>query len=101
MAEQEDVELVRKGYEAFIAGDMEWMNEHLHDNVVWHQPGHNAFSGDYKGREEVLAFFARTVQHVIPEFDIHDVLGSEDHIVAILTVTWRRQDNGQSTTSKG
>ena len=32
MAEHPNAELVRKGYDAFIAGDIEWMNEHLHDN---------------------------------------------------------------------
>jgi ketosteroid isomerase-like protein len=101
MAGQEDIDLVRKGYEAFIAGDMEWMNEHFHDNVVWHNPGSNAFSGDYKGRENVLGFFARSVQAVIPEFDIHDVLASEDHVVALLTVTWKRQDNGSTIQTRG
>jgi uncharacterized protein len=101
MAGQDDIDLVRHGYEAFIAGDMEWMNEHLHDTIVWHNPGNNAFSGDYKDREEVLSFFARSVQHVIPEFDLHDILASEDHVVALLSVTWRRQDNGQSITTKG
>jgi uncharacterized protein len=38
MSAQEDAELVRRGYEAFIAGDMEWLNGHLHKNVVWHVP---------------------------------------------------------------
>ena len=28
MAAQEDAEVVRRGYEAFIAGDMEWLNQH-------------------------------------------------------------------------
>jgi hypothetical protein len=28
MSAQGDAELVRRGYEAFIAGDMEWLNEH-------------------------------------------------------------------------
>ena len=101
MLGQEEVELVRQGYDAFIAGDMEWMNEHLHDNVVWHNPGSNAFSGDFKGREEVLAFFARSVQHVIPEFDIHDILASEDHVVALLSVTWKRLDTGSTIQTKG
>lgn len=91
---QEDIELVRRGYEAFIAGDMEWMNDHLHDNIVWHVPGHNVLSGDHRDREHVLALFAKSVQIALPEFDIHDIVGSEDHVVAILTVRWRRHDNG-------
>jgi ketosteroid isomerase-like protein len=89
---KEDAELVRHGYEAFIAGDMEWMNTHLHENVVWHVPGHNVLSGDHRGRENVLAFFAKSVQIALPEFDIHDIVASDDHVVAILTIQWRRND---------
>jgi ketosteroid isomerase-like protein len=38
MPAQEYAELVRKGYEAFIAGDKEWLNEHLRENVLWLEP---------------------------------------------------------------
>ena len=93
MGVKEDAELVRHGYEAFIAGDMEWLNTHLHENVVWHVPGHNVLSGDHRGRENVLAFFAKSVQIAIPEFDIHDIVASDDHVVAILTTQWRRNDS--------
>ena len=96
VAAQDDIDLVRKGFEAFIAGDMVWMNEHLHENIVWHVPGHNVLSGDHKGRENVLAFFAKSVQIALPEIDIHDVVGSEDHVVAIQTVRWRRNDNAET-----
>jgi ketosteroid isomerase-like protein len=96
MSAQEDAALVRKGYEAFIAGDMEWLNEHLHENVVWHVPGHNLTSGDYRGRESVLAFFAKSVQIALPEFDMHDVVASDDHVIALATVRWRRNDNNET-----
>jgi ketosteroid isomerase-like protein len=96
MSAQEDAELVRRGYDAFIAGDMEFLNEHLHENVVWHAPGTNLLSGDHTGREEVLAFFARSVQVALPEFQIHDIVASDDHVVGLSTITWRRNDD-QST----
>ena len=96
MSAQEDAELVRRGYEAFIAGDMVWLNEHLHENVVWHAPGANLLSGDHQGREDVLAFFAKSVQVALPEFQIHDIVASDDHVVGLCTITWRRNDN-QST----
>jgi uncharacterized protein len=72
------------------------LNEHLHENVVWHVPGQNLTSGDYRGRENVLAFFARTVQIALPEFQIHDVVASDDHVVALSTITWRRNDNNET-----
>lgn len=96
MSAHEDAELVRRGYEAFIAGDMVWLNEHLHENVVWHAPGKNLLSGDYHGREDVLAYFARSVVIALPEFEIHDIVASDDHVVGLLTITWRRNDNNET-----
>ena len=96
MSAKEDAELVRRGYEAFIAGDMEWLNEHLHENVVWHVPGHNITSGDYRGRENVLGFFARSVKIALPEFETHDIVASDDHVVVLTTIRWRRTDNGET-----
>jgi ketosteroid isomerase-like protein len=93
---KDDAELVRRGYEAFVAGDMEWLNEHLHENVVWHVPGHSSLAGDHRGRENVLAFFANSVQKALPEFDIHDVVASDDHVVGIFTVSWRRNSDGDT-----
>lgn len=92
MTPQENAELVRRGYDAFIAADIEWLNEHLHENVIWHVPGKSQLAGDYKGREAVLAFFAKSVTVALPDFEIHDVLASEDHVVALLSITWRRND---------
>jgi hypothetical protein len=43
----------------------------------------------------VLAFFARSLKVVLPEFDIHDVVGNDDHVVALLNLKWKRNDNGQ------
>jgi ketosteroid isomerase-like protein len=96
MAEQSDAQLVRQGYDAFIAGDMEWLNEHLADSIVWHVPGNNVLSGDYRGKEEVLSFFAKSVQAAIPSFDVHDVVASDDHTIALLNVRFTRQDIGQT-----
>lgn len=96
MSAEEDIQLVRRGYEAFIAGDMVWLNDHLHENVVWHVPGNNELSGDYQGRDDVLAFFAKSVQLALPDFDIHDVVGSDDHVVAILTINWQRQGGDET-----
>ena len=100
MAEHPNAELIRHGYQAFTAGDMVWLNEHLSENVEWHNPGNNAFSGTIKGREEVLAFFANSVQKVLPEIEVHDVLANDTHAVGILTVRSVRQDNQESRVDK-
>ncbi len=100
MAEHPDAQLVRRGYDAFVAGDMEWMNEHLHDTIVWHFPGSNVLAGDHRGREEVLAFFARSIQVAPPNIEVHDVVANDDHAVALLNVRSTRTDNGQTFESR-
>ena len=88
MVDQTDVELVRRGYDAFVAGDMEWLNEHLHENIVWHVAGSSTLAGEHRGREEVLAHLARTVQVAVPEFDPRHRRRAGPRI-ALLRVTWR------------
>ncbi len=52
--------VVRKGYAAFSRGDIETLqNEIFTDDIVWHVPGRNRFSGDYKGISEVRGYFGQ------------------------------------------
>lgn len=57
MGAQEDTALVRRGYEAFIAGDMDTLRELFTDDAVWHTGGTGGLSGDKKGRDAILAYF--------------------------------------------
>ena len=56
-SEAEDT--VRHGYAAFIAGDMELLGSLYTPDVVQRQPGHNQTSGEYKGVDDVIAFYGR------------------------------------------
>jgi uncharacterized protein len=60
MSEQErNVELVRRGYEAFGTGDMETVMDMYDDDVEWIQPGQSVISGTHHGKGEILEFLAR------------------------------------------
>jgi hypothetical protein len=50
-------------------------------------PGRNPLSGDYRGKSEVLAFFARTNEMTGGTFrvELHDIVGNDDHVVGIGT----------------
>ena len=80
-------DIVRRGYQAFAEADTQWMNAHLSDDIVWHVPGRNPLSGDYRGKNEVLGFFALTMKVTGATFriELHDVVGNDDHVVAIGT----------------
>jgi ketosteroid isomerase-like protein len=51
MAAKEDAELVRRGYAAFNAGDMETLTELFDENASWHTPGRSSIAGDHEGRD--------------------------------------------------
>lgn len=57
MGAKEDVALVRRGYEAFIAGDMDTLRELFTADAVWHTGGTGGLSGDKNGVDEILAYF--------------------------------------------
>ena len=50
MSEQENKELITKGYAAFSAGDVETVMSLFDDDVEWVQPGESAVSGTYHGK---------------------------------------------------
>jgi uncharacterized protein len=87
--EHPNVTVVREGFEAFQRGDMEWMDQHLADDVVWHVGGGSRWAGAYEGKAQVLGFFARQAQAMAgpPSLQIHDVLGNDEHVVVLGTAS--------------
>lgn len=86
--EHPNAALVREGFDAFARGDMEWMNDHLAEDVVWHVGGNSKWAGDYEGRDKVLELFGRQTQAMggsPPDLDIHDTLGGDDHVAVLGT----------------
>ena len=59
MGAAENAEIVRRGYEAFNAGDMETLTELFDENASWHTPGRGSIAGDHKGRDAGFAQFGR------------------------------------------
>lgn len=57
MGQHPNEALIRRGYAAFNAGDMETFASLCTPDLVWSVPGNNKISGEHKGRDEVLALF--------------------------------------------
>lgn len=91
----ERVKLLRDAFDAFGRGDVDWLAEHLTENVVWHVGGHNSFSGDYTGRDAVLNLFhaAREATNGTITFTPNDVIADHSHAVAL--------GEGGATNSRG
>jgi len=49
--------IVRQGYKAFGEGDMDTLRSLFASDVVHSAPGNNPVSGEYKGVDEVLAYY--------------------------------------------
>lgn len=83
--ESPDVHLVREGLEALQKGDAAWLDEHLSDDVVWHVGGNSKWAGTYRGKRDVLEYQARQAKAMSapPTVDVHDILGTDDHVVVI------------------
>ena len=86
-------ETFRKGYDAFMQGDMDTLSGLVTDDTVWHAPGNNKLSGDYRGKEEVFALFARLAQESNGSFkiELHDLLANDEHGVALFTARGEHQ----------
>ena len=93
MSEHQNVELVRRGYEAFAKGDMETITEMYVANIVWHVPGNSLISGEHKGRDAVLAFLVQTGELTGGTFraEMHSVLANDELAVVIQGTTASRE----------
>jgi ketosteroid isomerase-like protein len=97
MSEHPDCALVRRGYTAFVAGDMDTLNELLTADAVFHVPGDHLLSGHHKGREAILGLFRRLgeetggTMQILLESVLADGRG---HVMAFHTVRADRGDRG-------
>src|SRR6266540_2690115 len=83
-------ELVRTFFHAFSRGDFRSAADMFADDVVLHVPGRNPFAGTIRGREAWLASLAKYAEAqaagITLGFEVHDVVGGEDHAIALLNV---------------
>ena len=61
MASQ-NVEIAKKGYEAFGAGDIETALADFDDNVEWTIPGNSTLSGTYRGKEQFKEMLGKAAE---------------------------------------
>ncbi|MGN6792852.1 MAG: nuclear transport factor 2 family protein [Streptosporangiaceae bacterium] len=85
--------LVRAASAAFGRGDVGALRDQfLAENVIWHIAGTGPLAGDYTGAAQVIGLISKISQlaggTVRPE--LHDVLVSQDHTVALATIRAQR-----------
>ena len=86
MGADENVAIVRRGYEAFNSGDMKTLSELFDEGAVWHLPGRSSLASDYQGRDATLAYFAVLGQETGGTFQAqlqHLLADDDDRVVGI------------------
>jgi ketosteroid isomerase-like protein len=95
MQEHPNVTLVKQGFEAFDRRDTDWIMQHFADDIVWHIGGTSKLAGSYKGMQEISEVFARQDKVLgDAQIDLHDVVGNDEHVIAIGSGTARDPDGG-------
>jgi ketosteroid isomerase-like protein len=78
-----NADLVRKGFEAFDAGDMATLDAIMADDVVWHASGAGIVSGDFVGKQAVFGNFALIPQETDAfSQEIHAIVADDEHTMA-------------------
>lgn len=87
MDEHPNATMYRRTADAFRAGDRETLAALIDEDVVWHIPGSGPLAGDIQGRDALFRFFDRLREVTEGTFTIaeHDLLGSDEHVVALST----------------
>lgn len=96
---QRNIEMARKGYQAFNEMKIDEAMDTIDDDIVWHAGGDSPLSGEFKGKKAVLDLFMKYGQLTegTSEFDIHDILASDEHTVVIGTATATRHGRTHSS----
>jgi ketosteroid isomerase-like protein len=93
MTADENVAIMRRGYEAFNKGDMDTLVELFDEGMVWHLPGRSSFADDYQGRDATLAYFAQLGQQTGGTFraELQELVGDdEDRVIGMQRSTGDR-----------
>ncbi len=98
----EHVDLVRDGYAAFGKGDLDTLRDRFFaPDIIWHYAGRSQLAGHYHGIDQVMGWLGRTYELSAGTLrvDLHDVVGNDDHVVALTIVHAAR--NGKQLADQG
>ena len=86
MAGSQNVEIAKKGYEAYGAGDVETALADFDDNIEWSIPGNSAISGTYRGKDKFMELLGKLAEKSFTTTPDR-ILGDGDDVVVITKIT--------------
>jgi ketosteroid isomerase-like protein len=93
------VDILRRAYDAFAAGDVATVLGLFSPDITWHVPGRSPLSGDYKGHDEVVGFFTKSLELSggTLRVEVDELIGAAETVVALTTISAQR--NGENWSS--
>lgn len=94
MAEHPHAALIRRGYEAFSAGDMDTLASLMTSDVTHHVPGTHPLSGDHKGIKAVLDYYGQlaTQTNGTLRVELQNLLvDGRGHVVSVTRISAERE----------
>lgn len=86
---RENLEVIKQVFNYARTGQRDRVPELWSDDIVLHYGGDNPISGTYRGKAEVGDAYRRMAELSAGTFgvvELHDILGSEDHVVVLARV---------------
>jgi uncharacterized protein len=98
---RENVEVVRKGYEAWNSGDRQWVLDHLDPGVEWTSAAEDPEATTYSGREGVERFWDEwraAMGHM--RFEPEELIDAGDHVVVVACRVGRGEHSGAEVSDR-
>ena len=83
MSISQNVETCKKGYAAYVAGDLETVLSLMDDDAEFVAPGNSTVSGTYRGKAEVTELFAKVAEQSFTTTPSRFL--ADDDVVVVLT----------------
>ena len=85
MTEHANATVLRGLIEAFATGDVAGEERAFAEDIVWHAPGTNRFSGRFEGRDAVIRRLdAMQEAGIVSRYDVHAVVANDEHAIALV-----------------
>jgi ketosteroid isomerase-like protein len=84
---------VRESLELVARGDFERLRDFYTDDVLWHVGGDHPLSGDYRGKDALMAYFerVRSLTDASLTIEPESILTSDQHVAMFTRVRAHRE----------
>ncbi len=93
MMHEENLDLLKKGYEAFAKGDLEFIRSMVSAEGVWRTPGYGVLEHAYKGPEGVTKYLTSLAEQTGGTFKTESeaLFADDDRVVSLDHITGTRK----------